>query len=110
MLRQGRARARLAEERATAQNDHERFYEGSSVLQVLTYRGYGAACIASLVVLACACPSPGPGRTAGSRAVASEAITAGLQIPPQISDSAFWRMVTEFSEPGGYFRSDNFVS
>ncbi|HKG95926.1 MAG TPA: hypothetical protein VKA84_28700 [Gemmatimonadaceae bacterium] len=28
----------------------------------------------------------------------------------RISDSTFWRMVTELSEPGGYFRSDNFVS
>jgi hypothetical protein len=31
-------------------------------------------------------------------------------IPKQLSDEAFWTMVTEFSEPGGYFRSDNFVS
>src|SRR6185436_6078932 len=28
----------------------------------------------------------------------------------QLSDEAFWKMVTEFSEAGGYFRSDNFVS
>src|SRR5216683_5582667 len=32
------------------------------------------------------------------------------QIPGQISDQAFWGMVTEFSEPGGFFRSDNLVS
>ncbi len=32
------------------------------------------------------------------------------ELPQQLSDEAFWRMVTEFSEPGGYFRSDNFVS
>src|SRR5207237_6289725 len=25
-------------------------------------------------------------------------------------DAEFWKLVTEFSEPGGYFRSDNFVS
>src|SRR5215468_8494469 len=31
-------------------------------------------------------------------------------IPAQLSDEAFWNMVTEFSENGGYFRSDNFVS
>ena len=29
---------------------------------------------------------------------------------PSIADSTFWRMVTDFSEPGGFFRSDNFVS
>ena len=32
------------------------------------------------------------------------------ELPKQLSDEAFWRLVTEFSEPGGYFRSDNFVS
>lgn len=32
------------------------------------------------------------------------------ELPEQLTDEAFWRLVTEFSEPGGYFRSDNFVS
>src|SRR5262245_40582187 len=31
-------------------------------------------------------------------------------LPDRLSDSEFWNLVTEFSEPGGYFRSDNFVS
>src|SRR5262249_5003573 len=31
-------------------------------------------------------------------------------LPTKLSDSAFWKLVTDFSEPGGYFRSDNFVS
>jgi hypothetical protein len=31
-------------------------------------------------------------------------------LPAQLSDEAFWSMVTQFSETGGYFRSDNFVS
>ena len=31
-------------------------------------------------------------------------------VPTRLADSTFWRMMTEFSEPGGYFRSDNFVS
>jgi hypothetical protein len=35
---------------------------------------------------------------------------AAQDIPEQISDAEFWRIVTEFSEPGGYFRSDNFIS
>ena len=35
---------------------------------------------------------------------------AAPTVPERVSDEAFWRMVTEFSEPGGFFRSDNFVS
>ncbi len=31
-------------------------------------------------------------------------------LPASLADSTFWRMVTTMSEPGGYFRSDNFVS
>src|SRR5262245_28654899 len=31
-------------------------------------------------------------------------------LPREISDETFWQMVDDFSEPGGFFRSDNFVS
>ena len=31
-------------------------------------------------------------------------------VPARLSDSAFWALVTDFSESNGYFRSDNFVS
>jgi len=31
-------------------------------------------------------------------------------LPKQLSDSAFWQMIVDFSEPEGFFRSDNFVS
>src|SRR2546423_5581353 len=34
----------------------------------------------------------------------------GQALPARVSDEEFWRMVSEFSEPGGFFRSDNFVS
>lgn len=34
----------------------------------------------------------------------------GTGIPPRLSDSTFWRLISEFSEPGGSFQSDNFVS
>ena len=41
-------------------------------------------------------------------------LTSGLRaaetLPTELSDEAFWNIVTEFSETGGYFRSDNFVS
>src|SRR5262245_43839633 len=33
-----------------------------------------------------------------------------LPLPSQYSDTEFWRMVNDFSEVGGFFRSDNFVS
>src|SRR5690349_17248982 len=35
---------------------------------------------------------------------------AAQNIPTKLSDSAYWKLVTDISEPGGYFRSDNFVS
>ncbi len=31
-------------------------------------------------------------------------------LPSRLSDKAFWDMVESFSEPNGYFRSDNFLS
>ena len=31
-------------------------------------------------------------------------------LPERLSDAEFWRLVTELSEPDGFFRSDNFVS
>jgi hypothetical protein len=31
-------------------------------------------------------------------------------LPAQLSDAAFWQIVTDFSEPDGYFRSDNLLS
>jgi hypothetical protein len=31
-------------------------------------------------------------------------------LPAQLTDQEFWKMITDFSEPGGYFRSDNFLS
>jgi hypothetical protein len=35
---------------------------------------------------------------------------ASGELPHELSDRAFWRLVSDFSEPGGYFRSDNLVS
>lgn len=35
---------------------------------------------------------------------------AAQGIPAKLSDSAYWKLVTDISEPGGFFRSDNFVS
>src|SRR5262245_40820410 len=46
----------------------------------------------------------------GPLGLKSSPLAATEELPKQLSDEAFWKMVTEFSEPGGYFRSDNFVS
>ncbi len=35
---------------------------------------------------------------------------AAQSLPDRLADSTYWRLITEFSEPGGFFRSDNFVS
>ncbi len=35
---------------------------------------------------------------------------ASGELPHELSDRAFWKLVSDFSEPGGYFRSDNLVS
>jgi hypothetical protein len=37
-------------------------------------------------------------------------IGAQSTIPSQLSDRDFWQLATDVSEPGGYFRSDNFLS
>jgi hypothetical protein len=46
----------------------------------------------------------------GPLSFTSSYLFAAEEIPSQLTDEAFWKMVTEFSEVGGYFRSDNFVS
>jgi hypothetical protein len=64
---------------------------------------------------------PQAGRRYGRGTLTSAALSAALlaaagrpaaaqDIPPRLTDSTFWAMVTSFSEPGGYFRSDNLVS
>jgi hypothetical protein len=35
---------------------------------------------------------------------------AADNLPKQLSDRTFWKLVTDFSEPDGFFRSDNFIS
>src|SRR6058998_851734 len=35
---------------------------------------------------------------------------APTELPARLSDHAFWHLVVDFSEAGGFFRSDNLVS
>lgn len=37
-------------------------------------------------------------------------VTPAPSLPARLSDQEFWRLVTESSEPDGYFRSDNLLS
>jgi hypothetical protein len=42
--------------------------------------------------------------------IAGGSSTVRDTLPAQLSDKEFWKMITDFSESGGYFRSDNFLS
>src|SRR3954465_13571517 len=41
---------------------------------------------------------------------AASSVRAQSTLPAQLSDREFWQLTTDVSEPGGYFRSDNFLS
>ncbi len=53
-------------------------------------------------------PSPPPAVMPAATPVAPA--PADLSIPSRLSDQEFWKVVTDFSEPNGYFRSDNLLS
>ena len=60
-------------------------------------RSVGVLALAAWLVLSVAVPA-GP-------------VTAPAALPERLSDAEFWRIVTDFSEPGGFFRiTDNFTS
>jgi hypothetical protein len=42
--------------------------------------------------------------------VVSSVAAAQSTIPSRLSDKEFWQFISDVSEPGGYFRSDNFLS
>src|SRR4249919_901257 len=42
--------------------------------------------------------------------LAVSALRAADTLPAQLSDQDFWKLSTEFSEPDGFFRSDNLLS
>ena len=50
------------------------------------------------------------GTVAGTYAASRARIRVVGAVPGRLADTTFWRMFSEMSEPGGYFRSDNFVS
>jgi len=62
------------------------------------------------VSFACTSANPATRPSASAAATGAKNAPATPEIPARLSDSTFWRLVTDFSEPGGFFRSDNFVS
>ncbi len=56
---------------------------------------YGVLTLVAAWALLCGTPTPR---------------TSGQVLPDRLDDAAFWALVNDFSEPGGYFRSDNLVS
>ena len=47
---------------------------------------------------------------AGAWASGPVALGSPAELPERLSDADFWRLVQDFSEPNGFFRSDNLVS
>jgi hypothetical protein len=45
-----------------------------------------------------------------SVSIPPETVAGAETLPAQLSDREFWRIIEEFSEPNGYFRSDNLLS
>src|SRR5437870_4923914 len=46
----------------------------------------------------------------GPLSLTPSSLVATDSLPSELSDQAFWKLVNDFSEAGGFFRSDNFVS
>jgi hypothetical protein len=49
-------------------------------------------------------------RAALALTVFAAPVAAQSTLPSQLSDKDFWQLVNDVSEPGGFFRSDNFLS
>jgi hypothetical protein len=62
---------------------------------MLTRRRLFAACLAAAAWVAVGLPSPQH---------------AAAELPGRLSDQEFWALTDRLSEPGGFFRSDNFLS
>ncbi len=69
--------------------------------------------LAFAAVLSMALPSArlvSQSAAAGPPAAAARGAAAGAALPDRLSDQEFWSLGQSFSEPGGTFHSDNFVS
>ncbi len=78
------------------------------VVQQLRRVRIAAACSA-LPVVASLTAAGARAQSASASSVTAPS-TASQPIPAKLSDSTFWKLVTDMSETNGFFRSDNFVS
>jgi hypothetical protein len=76
-----------------------------------------AALVVALVVLGCtrstvATSTPTPVAPAPTAAITSEqAVAPANALPQRLSDGDYWKLLSDISEPGGYFRiEDNYTS
>src|SRR5258707_13380961 len=46
----------------------------------------------------------------GSFTSVAPALVAADSLPARLGDQEYWKLVTDFSEPNGFFRSDNLLS
>ncbi len=65
---------------------------------------------ACLVLAALAATVPACAQSPAAGATRSATSRPASTLPARLSDADFWRLVGQLSEPGGYFRSDNFAS
>src|SRR5689334_4703541 len=69
---------------------------------IVTVRRALAAVASTIVVVVGLLLYVSPGRTV--------VVPTTDTLPPLLTDQTFWDLVENFSEPGGYFRSDNLIS
>src|SRR5688572_5577813 len=55
-------------------------------------------------------PGPGTQHGAAARGRAPRAGAPAPDLPARLTDREFWKLSTEWSEPNGFFRSDNLTS
>jgi hypothetical protein len=48
--------------------------------------------------------------SAGATGACAQSVPAQQRVPARLADTTFWRLMNEYSEPWGTFRSENFVS
>ena len=71
---------------------------------------FAAACTRSAVSTTTA-PTAAPAPTASAAAAASPTLSAAGMLPQRLSSADYWKLLTDISEPGGYFRiEDNYTS
>ena len=63
--------------------------------------------VTALVVMAFVAP---PRVASGQQPAVAQAPPAAKQLPARLTDREFWKLSTDVSEPGGYFRFENFLS